>query len=244
MCTVLYMPQTAGASFASLRDESPQRLTAIHPALNSQGEIKYIAPVDALAGGTWLGVNALGHVIILLNGGFKAHKRQATYRKSRGLIVTELLQAQTPIVDWELMDLENIEPFLLVLYCKQNLFELVWDGVHKHRKVLNQSQAYIWSSSTLYAAEAKTKRSELFHHWMLSNPLISAANTLEFFRSYRDVDNGYLMNRMDKVKTLSYSFIQTIEHQNACLDYLDFKTMQQSQMSLALNTFSNSCSLL
>jgi uncharacterized protein with NRDE domain len=87
MCTVVYIPNNNGTSyFASLRDESPLRPKASIPKINDENEIKFLSPVDAYAGGTWIGVNDYNNVIILLNGAFENHKRRSFYRKSTKIL--------------------------------------------------------------------------------------------------------------------------------------------------------------
>ena len=98
MCTVVFIPKGDKYFFASLRDESPLRPRAAVPTIYKEGDAVILSPIDAMAGGTWLGVTASGSIIILLNGGFKKHERKTNYRKSRGLIVTELLASNLPVV--------------------------------------------------------------------------------------------------------------------------------------------------
>ena len=156
MCTVLFIPNKSKSYFASLRDESPSRATN-SPEVFFDSGCAFIAPTDALSGGTWIGVNEYQNIIILLNGGFENHEKNIIYKKSRGLIVSELLTSKLPVLDWNLMDLEEIEPFTLIVYSEELLFQLVWDGTSKHRKKIDTKLPYIWCSSTLYNQEAKSK---------------------------------------------------------------------------------------
>lgn len=52
MCTVLFIPDTNKMFFASLRDESPLRPTAITPQLIKKDNLTILSPQDTLAGGT------------------------------------------------------------------------------------------------------------------------------------------------------------------------------------------------
>ena len=104
MCTVVFMPGSNKYYFASLRDEDPKRAKATTPILQADNNVMYLSPVDPVGGGTWIGVNEKGHVIILLNGGFEKHTDSGPYLKSRGIIVKELLTSAMPVVDWMLMD--------------------------------------------------------------------------------------------------------------------------------------------
>ena len=66
MCTVVYIPKDNSVFFASLRDESPLREQAIEPRINNTDAVQYLAPKDALAGGTWVGVNAVSYTHLTL----------------------------------------------------------------------------------------------------------------------------------------------------------------------------------
>lgn len=222
MCTVAFIPKGNQYYFASLRDEDPARAAALAPGMHSSADGCYLAPTDGKAGGTWIGVSLSGSIIILLNGGFKDHVRQQAYRKSRGLIVAGLLLSTLPVEQWSLMDMDQVEPFTLIVFSENNLFELVWDGVGKHCKKLETGKPHIWSSATLYSPAVKLYRKQLFDNWMAMNETISASAVLDFFKLYDDKENGFIINRNNKMQTLSYSFITLNSDQHAVMQYYDF----------------------
>jgi len=230
MCTVLFIPDTNKMFFASLRDESPLRPTAITPQLIKKDNLTILSPQDTLAGGTWLGINDYKNIIILLNGGFENHEQKKDYRKSRGLIVSELLQSEMPIIDWELMKMEGIEQFTLIVWSDEILFKLVWDGSIKHRIKLDSKVPHIFSSSTLYSAQTKNYREELFQNWIAGNPVITKQSLLKFFNSVNNNENGFIINRNELVKTLSYSFIELTNKVKAEFDYYDLIHSSHSNM--------------
>lgn len=237
------MPSSKGAYFASLRDENPQRLKSSIPITTEKSGMKFLSPLDPLGGGTWIGVNMKGCVIILLNGAFENHKRKSDYPKSRGLIVTELLSTEMPVVEWSLMDLDHIEPFTLLVWTEEKLFQLVWDGEEKHRILKDHRQAHIWSSSTLYNIEAKTIREKCFQNWIAMNPPISKLTVLDFFKSFTDNKIGFIMNRNGVVQTLSYSFV-ALHHHRAEMDYYDFQSYTHHQKKLQFSSsLQNNCFL-
>jgi hypothetical protein len=222
MCTVVFIPKGDKYFFASLRDENPLRPSAAVPDIYKEGDATILSPIDAMAGGTWLGATASGTVIILLNGGFEKHKRKTNYLRSRGLIVSELLAADLPVVNLNSMDMRGIEPFTLVVWNEGNLFQLVWDGEHKHRILLKPDQPYIWSSATLYDSQARMNRTELFQQWIGMNTPVSSQYLFNFFESFADNENGFLMNRNEQTKTLSYTFIELQPEDSAKMQYHDF----------------------
>ena len=242
MCTVVFVPNDNKYYFASLRDEDPKRAKAITPALQSNNGVTYLSPVDPVGGGTWVGVNELEHVIILLNGGFEKHRVNGSYSKSRGIIVRELLDAAMPVVDWMLMDMENIEPYTLVVWADNNLFQLVWDGTTKHRIRLATDTPHIWSSSTLYNNIIKTYREKLFENWIATNPTLSKKSVLDFFTAVSDNENGFIMNRNERIKTLSYSFIELIDNEAALMSYFDLQNL--TDKTVAINFKKNTATCL
>lgn len=222
MCTVVFIPGEEKHYFASLRDENPDRKPAIAPIITSGENSKYLAPIDPSGGGTWLGVNENGYVIILLNGGFENHTKKNNYAKSRGKIVTELLDTYMPVKEWNFMNLNNMEPFTLIVWMQENLYQLVWDGLKKHQINLSKNVAYLWSSATLYSTDALNKRISLFHKWINTKEEISKQSLLHFFAMYNDNFNGFIINRNEKIKTLSYTFITVLKEYKAYMDYRNF----------------------
>jgi Transport and Golgi organisation 2 len=244
MCTVIFIPGRNKFQFASLRDENPLRPKAIEPVLHTTGTASFVAPIDALAGGTWAGLNQFGNVIILLNGAHANHTRQPYYCKSRGLIVKELLQSELPVVDWNLMDLTGTEPFTLVVWSDWHLFELVWDGQHKTKTLLDKAKPHIWSSATLYNAQAKAYRNELFHQWISNRPMVNRQSLLDFFHTYQDAENGFLMNRNCLVKTLSYSFIEINKNKRGLYSYHDLMTDQLCYTEIPISETMTVCDMV
>lgn len=234
MCTVVFIPGDKEVYFGSLRDENPRRPRAIKPAITELNGLSFLSPRDPMAGGTWIGVNSIGNIVILLNGGFENHQRKNYYRKSRGLMVTELLASEFPVLEWNLVDLEDIEPFTLIVWSDNNLFQLVWDGQERHRIRLDETLPNIWSSSTLYNSDAKSKREELFQNWIAMNPLVSKLSMLNFFKTYRDDENGFIMNRKELTKTLSFSFIEINKKNNAAMSYYDFSNYSYTSAKIEL----------
>jgi uncharacterized protein with NRDE domain len=233
MCTVIFLPNNGQYCFASLRDESPKRQQALQPAIYTHNNVEIIAPLDGQAGGTWVGANAFGNIVILLNGAFENHIRASNYRLSRGLFVRSLLLEEVPVTAWQTMDLQNIEPFTLVVWQQQQLFELVWDGQQKHSQQLAITKPHIWSSSTLYDTIAKQQRKAAFQQWWATEPPVSKQSMLSFFQSLHDEQNGFLIHRSPTMKTLSFTFLTQDAATTSCY-YHDFLNATCSTKQLAL----------
>ena len=91
MCTLSWLPHPDGYTFWHGRDERTTRLPGEPPRRVLRGGLAALAPRDGDAGGTWISVHQNGNAIVLLNGGLVKHIPAPPYRKSRGLILLDLL---------------------------------------------------------------------------------------------------------------------------------------------------------
>lgn len=232
MCTVAFIPYNNRFYFASLRDENPGRERASVPVYRQSNGITFLAPVDPLGGGTWVGVNETGNLVVLLNGGFENHSKNTAYAKSRGLIVVDMLGSYQPINEWDLMNLENIEPFTLIVWAEENLFRLVWDGQQKHKISLALDTAHIWSSATLYDTAARARREELFKEWVAEKEAVSKSSLIGFLKTHNDPENGFFINREERFKTLSYTFIEMVPGNTAEISYYDLSSGKDTSAAI------------
>ena len=206
MCTVTFLP-LANDDFVltSSRDVGFKREKSDIPKCYEEHGVSLCYPKDGKAGGTWIGTSRNNRLICLLNGGFSNHKRKEVYPKSRGLIVKELLIAESFERTCMEIDLVGIEPFTLVVVSwkeKLELSEFVWDGQQRHLKKLVPG-TFIWSSSTLYDDEMKGMRANWFKEWMGKNDL-SKESILKFHKTagIGSPEIDVFMKR-DKVGTVS-----------------------------------------
>jgi uncharacterized protein with NRDE domain len=221
MCTVVFIPDNGKFYIASLRDEHPNRKTASLPVLKVADHQKYIAPIDPQGGGTWVGINEGGSVIVLLNGGFVNHIKQDQYAKSRGQIVTELLSKDHPFDSWENIELTNIEPFTLILWSASVLKHVVWDGKTKYTTNIDPTKAHIWSSSTLYNVSDKLVRQEAFNEWITSPINKNRSSLLDFFKETVHPEGPIFIKKEKELKTLSYTFIEIDASVKTIINYQD-----------------------
>jgi uncharacterized protein with NRDE domain len=205
MCTVSFVNSNDTIIITSNRDEKIIRPSAIPPGDYTINGKNVIFPKDPKAGGTWFVVDANGTVLVLLNGADEKHKVELPYRKSRGLIVLDIISSFSPKDFWTEINLENIEPFTLVLFQNKELFQLRWNGIAKESTPLDLNKKYVWSSSTLYSREIREKRSNWFYTFLDLNEKISETEMLHFHRytEENNQENGLVINRNDEMKTLS-----------------------------------------
>lgn len=205
----------------SNRDEKVIRPSAIKPKNYIVKGKNVIYPKDPKAGGTWYVVDDNGTILVLLNGADEKHILKLPYRKSRGLIVLDIISDVSPKDYWCEINLENIEPFTLVLFQNQELYQLRWNGLEKEAVVLNANEKHIWSSATLYPDEIRKERADLFYSFLDEKEVISEKEMYHFHR-YTEEDNhqnGLVINRNNEMKTLSITQAITEQNKVAILHY-------------------------
>lgn len=228
MCTVSFVNSSEGVIITSNRDEKVIRPSAVAPKNYGLNGKNIVYPKDAKAGGTWFVIDEGGTVLVLLNGGKTKHVPELFYRKSRGLIALDIISAESPKDFWNQINLEDIEPFTLVLYQGGELYELIWDGLVKMKTLLDANKNHIWSSVTLYPPEIRQKRANWFFDFLSSKKEISASEMLKFHRNTEEdhSENGLIINRENVLKTLSIT--QAVIEKNKCvLRYYDLVKTQE-----------------
>ena len=205
MCTVSFVASNGKSIITSNRDEKIIRPSAIEPKNYLINNKNIIFPKDPKAGGTWFAIDESGTTLVLLNGANEKHISKPSYLKSRGLIVLDMISSLSPKDFWQEIDLENIEPFTLVLFQDKKLFQLQWNGIKKESISLDTEKNHIWSSATLYPKDIRENRSNWFYSFLESNPEVSEQEMLHFHRytEAENQENGLVINRNDELKTLS-----------------------------------------
>lgn len=235
MCTVSVVSHNGKTIITSNRDEQVLRPSAIEPKQYLINGKNIFFPKDAKAGGTWYAVGQDGTVLVLLNGAAEKHQIKSSYRKSRGLIVLDLISSSSVLEAWKTIDLEGIEPFTLVLFSNQQLHQLRWNEVEKETMLLEANQPHIWSSSTLYSPEVRQERANWFVDFLHQNSEISPQDMFDFHR-YTEAENqqhGLVINRGDVLKTLSIT--QTvIEANKVVLSHYDLQQQKNSNTSFVV----------
>lgn len=234
MCTVTYLPLSDhNFILTSNRDVPFNREKASAPQTYIEDGVQLTYPKDGKAGGTWIGFSDKKRLICLLNGGFDYHTSRSYYRKSRGLIVIELLKVDDLENALKQIDLKDIEPFTLVLVNWQKelqLYEFVWDGAKKHLKFLPET-LHIWSSATLYDASVRQLRQDWFEEWLKHNDFTKDA-ILKFHHSagIGDCTIDLMMNR-GLSGTVSITSIKKINN-SLYIDYEDVLDDEKTYLAL------------
>ncbi len=225
MCTVTYLPlKNNNFILTSSRDVPFSREKSLAPKKHIEDGTEIYYPKDGRAGGTWIGTSSKNRLICLLNGGFEYHTSRASYKKSRGIIVKDLLKSDNIHDALDSVDLVDVEQFTLAIVDWNNtldLIEFVWDGVKKHIKNLPQ-KPHIWSSSTLYDESIKQLRRNWFADWQKDNDF-SLKNILEFHHNagIGDANIDVIMDR-GLGGTVSITSVRK-EQKNIIISYEDVR---------------------
>ncbi|TDP57790.1 NRDE family protein [Flavobacterium dankookense] len=205
MCTVSFVSSNGKTIITSNRDEKVLRPSAIEPKNYQINTKNVFFPKDPKAGGTWFAVDENSNVLVLLNGAEEKHILKEKYNRSRGLIVLELIGETSPLKMWQTIDLDNVEPFTLVLFEDQKLYQLRWNEIEKTTLALDVTKNHIWSSSTLYSAAIREKRANWFNTFLDTKPEVNEAELFNFHRytEEENTEHGLVINRNDALKTLS-----------------------------------------
>lgn len=229
MCTVSVVPVNGQWIITSNRDETVLR-SALAPESYTLNDKTIWYPRDPKAGGTWFAVSASLATVVLLNGAEHKHQAGSAYRRSRGLIVLDLLSGvQSVLAEWDALDLDQIEPFTLVVFEQTQLHQLRWDGVHKSRMDLDANRAHIWSSATLYSPENRAAREASFFDYLAQKPEVIPADLLDFHQlNLFDRNKTGLLNKPSgALQTISIT--QLVVHTNtAQLLHIDLPTKNQT----------------
>jgi hypothetical protein len=209
MCTATWLREGAGYRVLFNRDEARSRSEASPPELRRRHGVRYIAPHDGDAGGTWLAVNELGLTVGLLNL-YRASVAEDGDYVSRGELVAEM--ASSVAVD-ELerrlssTDLARFRPFTLFgIDPSTKLRAWEWDGRALTPRA--ESDRFPLTSSALEDRAAGRARRELMERYRDEGPL-TAERLLEFHRSHRP-ERGPLSPCMHRPEaaTVSLSLVE------------------------------------
>jgi hypothetical protein len=155
MCTATWLTRADGYELFFNRDERRTRKPARPPTIRDWDGVRFIAPTDTDAGGTWIAVNELGQALALLNYYEAdimplASPRQFT---SRGQLVLDLITQPA----FTLPDLTPYRPFLLLALPVPRLWR--WNG----KQLTNEVPQQPVTTSSFDKANVIRARQARFH---------------------------------------------------------------------------------
>jgi len=172
MCIVtIFSEENGDFILTQNRDESRLRPSSKEIETKNYNGINYTGPVDLHSGGTWTYYSD-DFVVCVLNGAYKKHQHRPPYRKSRGLIILELMNYKLIEEFVEKINLNEIEPFTMIMLNRQNNEKkiLVWDGTKKFVENHSKEKLIVRSSSTLYDDGEKQRHKMIFENTDSVNP--------------------------------------------------------------------------
>jgi hypothetical protein len=247
MCTVTYLPTSAGFVLTHNRDEAPDRSPKIIERADSNYGGTLLFPRDTRAGGTWVAAAQSGKIACLLNGAFVKHAHRPPYRRSRGLLLLDFFDWADSDDFFGRYDLDGIEPFTLLFFQQKKsanaensrrTVEFRWDGQARHHTNLPSHTPHFWCSATLYSPDWQVRREQVFRDWLrqksaaLRRPK-AALLDLHLHGSVGDPEFDFVMNRGNRVRTVSVSQV-TVDKNFARLRYLDLLSDNQDERAIRL----------
>ena len=208
MCTVSYLPLDRGYILTSNRDETPQRRVSTITSQARNGQTIHF-PKDPQAGGSWFALSDHGYVACLLNGAYEPFEMTSQYTLSRGTVLLDSFNYRRVDDFVTNYAFGSSAPFTLLLIRNGQIHELVWDGQSIRHTILDPGVPHFWSSVTLYPPDVRSWRNKLFEDWLTEHPQFDQSAIVDFHKygGKGDEANDFVMNRSEKVKTLSISSV-------------------------------------
>jgi len=182
---------------------------ALPPRIVERGGVRYIAPVDADCGGTWVAANEFGVSVCLLNG--NPGLSPAGPHRSRGLLIRELAWAPSAseCVLWaKQLDLPPFAPFTLAAFEPGRSATLAhWDG--RELAVDPDGDAHMpLTSSSFDASGVRQSRLDEFARRLGPTGRLDPALLYWFHSSHGSSTDAYspCMHRED-AETVSLSWV-------------------------------------
>jgi len=221
MCTVTWWYADDGYDVFFNRDELKTRLAEIEPRAQSLAGVRFVAPADADAGGTWLLVNEFWLTVGVLNQ-YPQHVRSPRGpRVSRGQLVRSLGSCRSVEAFQACLaatDLTHFMPFKLFAVGVGGACVMGWDS-HHLTQLHAAEEPLPLTSSSYQTALVEPARKHLFLDALLTGDKPYGPAFLQAFHriSFAGEDGAYgvCMERED-ARTVSFSHI-CVRHADAAL---------------------------
>lgn len=214
MCTVSWAATAEGYELLCNRDERRTRKAAHAPTVRTSRGVRFLAPADAEAGGTWIAANEYGLTLCLLNRYPEGEPQAAGGFKSRGLLVPDLISLRDPAEAVRAVargGLSQFHPFtLLALTPVAPPAAACWTG---HRLLVcdddGDASLMPLTSSSFNSAEVVRERMKLFRRMAAGSMNPSAEMLTRFHRSHEPGPGplSVCMHRPD-ASTVSFSRVK------------------------------------
>ena len=177
MCTVSIVPTPGGFHLLCNRDERRDRVPAIGPRIRTTMSMQAVYPVDTQGRGTWIGVNAAGLAVALLNRTDDPAIAAARRRFSRGLIAPPLLECgcvEDAVRVARRVQANSFHPFRLLIVHERRFGLVSSNGRRLSSRIQVLDRPLMWTSSSLGDARVRRPRLRLFQDLIASHRKLDA----------------------------------------------------------------------
>lgn len=213
MCTVSWATTAGGYELFCNRDERRTRPAAQAPTVRRSRGVRFVAPTDAEAGGTWIAANEYGLTLCLLNRYPEDGSPPSGELKSRGLLLPELISLRDTTEVMRAVECgrpSQFRPFtLLALAVDAPPAAACWTG----RRLLvceeDGDSLMPLTSSSFNSTEVVRERMKLFRGMAAGHPSPAAELLARFHHSHEPEPGPYsvCMHRPD-ASTVSFSRVK------------------------------------
>lgn len=220
MCTVTVLPSENDFVLTMNRDE---RRTRKEDGLRRavEGGVSFCYPIDAQAGGTWIGVNDRGIAACLLNNYKTPTSRDA---RSRGEIVSSALacggmtEVSTFLKDLDVTPYNAFECLVLSL---GEIHHFSWNKADYNRQKLSRDKPIMLTSSSERLRQVTQYRLRLFNQWQARQ-----TDDVGLFHLQQQKSQKRSAVFMSRELTHTKSLVQVnVTEQQCQLDYFDNQTL-------------------
>lgn len=213
MCTVSWAATAEGYELFCNRDERRTRKAAHAPTVRTSRGVRFVAPTDAEAGGTWIAANEYGLTLCLLNRYTEGESRPAGDFKSRGLLLPGLMNLRDPVEVMRAVargGLSQFRPFTLLALALGSLpATACWTGSRLLVSDEDGDSLMPLTSSSINTAAIVRARRELFRRMAVGSTNRSTEMLTRFHHSHEPGPGplSVCMHRPD-ASTVSFSRVK------------------------------------
>jgi hypothetical protein len=221
LCTVTIVPREAGFRLVCNRDERRARPAAEPPEWRQDGALAQVWPRDPFSGGTWIGANAQGLTMVLLNRNPVPPVAAAPHPRSRGTIIPELLQSDSisSVLDQvKHLPLHQFQPFILLAIQDSCIAVATKRDARLLTNRYRLTRPLLFTTSSLGDDVVWSPRRGLFERLVERNPSQLAGQETFHQHTWRDrPDISVCMARPDAA-TVSRTTVD-VHRKRVCLTY-------------------------
>lgn len=219
MCTLTIFPQLQGFVVTMNRDEVRHRQEA-GLKQSQTDDVSFVYPVDAEAGGSWIGMNDQGVAMALLN---RYQAPTINNAKTRGAIIPSILP-HSPVRAVEALkslDPSAYNPFDCLLVTPQGCFHYSWNRDTVNWRQCDVDGGFMMTSSSERWHEVRDYREKQFNQWRGQGAGVDASAISQFHLAQNKTmaSSATLVNR-EFVHTKSVVQI-VVDNRAVTLDYFD-----------------------